>query len=126
MIRKIKVFILSVLASFPISVFAQAGSILPGSTFGNVTLPDRIAGQPATLAGTITGLILIVLQIVGLIAVAMIIYGGFRYVSSGGDEKVTESAKKTITNAVIGLVIVILSYVIVTIVTNLAFSRTGA
>ncbi len=54
-----------------------------------------------------------ILQIVGVIAVAMIVYGGIQYMISGGEEKKLESAKKTITYAVVGLVVVILAGAII-------------
>ena len=43
----------------------------------------------------------------------MIIYGGFRYITSGGDSGKVTGAKNTIIYAVIGLVIVVLAQVIV-------------
>ncbi len=43
----------------------------------------------------------------------MIVYGGFRYVTSGGDSSKVGDAKKTILYALIGLVIVALAQVIV-------------
>lgn len=54
-----------------------------------------------------------VLGATGSFAVIMIVIGGFRYVSSAGNEDLAEAAKETITKAVIGLVIVLLAYVIV-------------
>jgi hypothetical protein len=43
----------------------------------------------------------------------MIIYGGFRYVTSGGNDASVSGAKNTIIYALIGLVIVALAQVIV-------------
>ena len=43
-----------------------------------------------------------------------------------GDSEALESAKKTITNAIIGLVIVILWYIIIAVAVNALFGRTGA
>jgi len=54
-----------------------------------------------------------ILVIVGAIAVVFIIIGGFRYITSAGNDKFVEDAKSTITYAIIGLVIVLLAYVIV-------------
>ena len=48
----------------------------------------------------------------GLVAFAYLIIGGFKYLTSSGDEDAMEMAKKTITYAVIGLLIVILSWLI--------------
>ena len=51
--------------------------------------------------------------IVGVVSVIMIIYGGFRYITSGGDSNGVTAAKNTILYAIIGLVIVALSQLIV-------------
>ena len=51
--------------------------------------------------------------IVGFIAVVMIIYGGVKYITSGGDSNNISGAKNTIVYAIIGLVIVALAQVIV-------------
>lgn len=46
----------------------------------------------------------LVSALVGIVAVAMIIYGGIEFSSSGGDPQRVASAKKHITNAIIALV----------------------
>lgn len=51
--------------------------------------------------------------IVGIVAVIMIIIGGFRYVTSGGNDTSVTSAKNTILYAIIGLVVVALAQVLV-------------
>lgn len=56
--------------------------------------------------------------IVGVVAVIMIIYGGFRYITSGGDSGNVGTAKNTILYAVVGLIIVALAQVIVQFVLN--------
>ena len=55
----------------------------------------------------------IISAIVGVIAVVMIIIGGFRYITSGGQPDKVTSAKNTILYGLIGLVIVALAQVIV-------------
>ncbi len=60
----------------------------------------------------------VLLPIAALISMAFIIYGGFQYITSRGDEELAASGKKTLTNAIIGLAIVILSYVMVAVVVN--------
>ncbi len=54
--------------------------------------------------------------IVGAVSVIMIIYGGFRYITSGGDSNGVTAAKNTILYAIIGLIIVALAQVIVNFV----------
>jgi cytochrome bd-type quinol oxidase subunit 2 len=60
--------------------------------------------------------------IVGVVAVIMIIYGGFRYITSGGDSGNITSAKNTILYAIVGLVIVALAQFIVKFVLSKATS----
>lgn len=50
----------------------------------------------------------------GPLAVLLIAIGGLRYVTSHGDQTQMEEAKKTITWAVIGLIVIIISWAIVT------------
>jgi hypothetical protein len=56
--------------------------------------------------------------VVGAVSVIMIIVAGLRYVTANGDAKATESAKNTILYAVIGIVVAVASYAIVTFVTG--------
>jgi hypothetical protein len=53
------------------------------------------------------------LTFAGVVALFMIIYSGFRFVTSGGDPKGVENAKKTLTWAIIGLILILLSFGII-------------
>ena len=73
----------------------------------------RGEGQPDTLIGdggvlsTITNVLLFV---VGALAVIMIIFGGIRYVTSGGNSSAVTAAKNTILYAIVGLIIAFLAF----------------
>ncbi|EKD93733.1 MAG: hypothetical protein ACD_28C00071G0004 [uncultured bacterium] len=54
-----------------------------------------------------------VLSFLGLAGVVVIIYGGFLYVTAGGEEEQANKGKKSVTYAVIGIIIVLGSYAIV-------------
>lgn len=58
--------------------------------------------------------------IVGVVSILMIIYGGFRYITSGGDSGKVGNAKNTLIYAIVGLVIVALAQLIVHFVLNQA------
>ena len=78
-------------------------------------------GMPADLigpTGVFTQITNTVLYAVGIISVIMLIYGGLRYVISGGDSKKVTDAKNTILYAIIGLIISILAFAIVNFVIN--------
>lgn len=62
--------------------------------------------------------------VVGIIAVIMIVYGGFRYITSGGDSAKVTSARNTILYALIGLVIVAIAQFIVKFVLSKATNAT--
>lgn len=70
----------------------------------------------------VTKIVNIFSVIVGIVAVIMIIYGGFRYITSGGDSGNIGSAKNTIVYAVIGLVIVALAQFLVKFVLDTVIS----
>jgi len=70
------------------------------------------------ISNLITTVVNILSLVVGIGAVIMIMVGGFKYVTSGGDSSKTGSAKSTIVYALIGLVIVALAQVIVKFVVN--------
>jgi amino acid transporter len=53
------------------------------------------------------------------VAVIFLIIGGFRYITAGGNEESVEKGKSSVINALIGIVIIVLSYVIVNVVANL-------
>ena len=56
--------------------------------------------------------------IVGIIAVIMIIWGGFRYITFGGDSGKVGNAKNSLIYAIVGLIIVALVQLIVRFVLN--------
>lgn len=60
----------------------------------------------------------ILLIAAGIVAVIMIIIGGFRYVTSNGDANAATAARNTIMYAVVGLIIAGLAFVIVNFVVS--------
>ena len=79
--------------------------------------PAGLPNQP-TASTFILNIINVALAVAGLIAVLFLIIGGFRYITSAGNEETSEAAKKIITNAIIGIVVIILSFVIVRVISN--------
>ncbi len=63
--------------------------------------------------------------IVGAISIIMIIYGGFRYITSGGDSSKVGNAKNTLIYAIVGLIIVALAQLIVRFVLTQAGDATN-
>ncbi len=65
---------------------------------------------------TVQNIVNILTIVAGGIAVIMVVVGGVRYVVSVGDQNAVQGAKNTILYAVIGLIIVVLAYTIVSFV----------
>lgn len=89
-----------------------------GSMFGNSGLV-----RSQSLSELIVYVIRIMLLFAGLVAVLFVIIGGYFYITAQGDTEQAEKGKNTLVNAIIGIVVVILSYVIVNVVSNLVGSN---
>src|SRR5690606_7062620 len=107
----------------PVAAAGVVNAQIQGSLCQGVNLGD--AGGQGTCdenaTGTdVNGIVDLIVDtfswIVGIISVIMIIYGGLRYITSGGDSSKVTSAKNTIVYAIIGLVIVALAQFIVNFV----------
>lgn len=83
----------------------------------DIQSPTAAKGGIAGFIWTIVfNIIEFMMQLVGYIAVGFIIAGGFKYMTSAGAPDAAARARKTITNAVIGLVIAVFSIAIVNVV----------
>jgi hypothetical protein len=142
MLKKIKSYIVVAVMGLglgmPVAVPAFAGVVSAADTIqsGLCTGANAASGASNTCSPTNSdanaGLRHIAQQvtnwfsiIVGAIAIIMIIYGGFRYITSGGDSGKVGSAKNTLIYAIIGLIIVALAQLIVRFVLTQANSTTS-
>ncbi len=76
---------------------------------------------PATLQsleGIIQNILELALSLGGLAAFVMLIVGGFKYLASGGDPKQAESARSTITMAIVGLLVAIGAWLILNFISD--------
>ena len=96
------------------SAYAQSAAFFDNPQTGAA---PNVAAQ-GTLGQNITNIINFFLGLLGLISVAFLIYAGVLMVTAGGNEEQIGKARKVITYAVIGIVIILLSYTIVTFVTS--------
>ena len=90
------------------------------NSISECNLAENHAGS-TNLMETLNTIISVVVGVLGLLAVAMIIYGGFMYTTSAGDASKIKKAKDTITYGVIGLVIALLAFAIVNFVLKSVF-----
>lgn len=83
---------------------------------GTSKSPVCASTNDAAVNKLVQTLINTLLYILGTIAVIMIIVGGIRYTTSGGDASGIKSAKDTVLYSVIGLVVAMLAWAIVNFV----------
>ena len=78
-----------------------------------VNIPGLPPNTAVDLSMYVVGLYDFLLSVVGIVAVLMLIIGGMRYITSAGNQAAVSDAKDIITNALAGLLLAILSWVIV-------------
>lgn len=83
-------------------------------------------GQDKDLKGIIAQIINIVLGFLGIIAVVIVLAGGFKWMTAGGNEDKVGEARKMIVQGVIGLVIVFAAWGIASFVVSQLATATGA
>lgn len=74
---------------------------------------DNIGGTSGTIEDLVKKVLDWLIGLGALVCVVMIIVGGYGYMTAGGDEQKVKSAQKTLTNAIIGLVICFIAVMIV-------------
>jgi energy-converting hydrogenase Eha subunit B len=133
MIKKLKLTIASLLmmvsmgapALVPAVAYADSNNITQNVCNGSTAAAegaDKGTGASCNVQGSDTNdnvkklaskIVNLFSVIVGAVAIIMIIYGGFRYITSGGDSGRVGNAKNTLIYAIIGLIIVALAQFIV-------------
>ncbi len=98
----------------------SSGTAVSGDTFASS------AGLSAgDLPTTIASLIRVVLGVLGIIAVVIILIGGFKWMTSGGNDEKVKSARKVMTSGIIGLVIVLSAFAIAQFVLSSVVTATS-
>lgn len=55
----------------------------------------------------------------GVAALFLIIYSGIKYIRSGGEQEQIKSARETLTYALVGLVVILLSFFIINVISDI-------
>ena len=116
-----------------ISIAIMTCAIFGASVLSTTSLPGSASAQVSEGINTATtsemkgksidgkdGLIKTVVNVllwaVGILSVIMIIFSGFRYITSSGDASKTKSAQSTLIYSVVGLIVAIMAWAIVNMV----------
>ena len=107
-------------AIFAVMFMAVAAFALPAMAQPDLGLNYAtnlgLATQNGDVRDTAVDIVKYLMTFLGIIAVVIILIGGFRWMTAGGNEDKIASAKKTITAGAIGLVVILAAFAIVTFV----------
>ena len=109
-------------ASFVVPSVALAADSLTSNQLGVNAVGSSISLGSGDIRQTAARIINVALGFLGIIAVVVVLLGGFKYLISGGNETKTQEAQKLIVSGIIGLAIIlsawaITSYVISNLIT---------
>lgn len=124
-LKKYSIAALTLLASsfFAPTVLAQAGMDKLKDVAGAAGVPG--SASDASLASIVGVLIKQVLSMVGIILVILVIYGGLMWMMAGGNDEKVSKAKKVLSNATIGIIIIFGAYAITAFVLEKVLLATG-
>jgi hypothetical protein len=106
----------------PAIVFAQADL-----NSGLDTLKNETGMGGTELVPMIGGIINVIMGLLGVVAVLVILYGGFMWMTAAGNEEKVGKAKKLIIAGIIGLVVIFAAFAIATfVISNLGTASGGA
>ncbi len=110
----------------PLAVLAQDASGAPSLSAGVKKFGAAAFGteEPANLYVIIANIINILLGLLGIVFVILMIFGGYVWMTAMGAEDKIKKAKGIITQAVIGIVIVVMAYGISIFVLNAIYDAT--
>jgi type IV secretory pathway VirB2 component (pilin) len=96
-------------------------------TFGLNPVGNQVKGKLGNqdLRETAANLINVLLGILGLIAVVIVLAGGFKWMTAGGNDEKVGEARKMIFSGVIGLAIILSAWAISLFVINQLSTATG-
>lgn len=119
---KINLFLTTLISlvfyNWPIKLIAQIPS---ESNWGFDNLNTVNLGTNVPIVQTVGNVINILLGFLGVLAVVAIVIGGFKVMTSGGNEEQTAGGKKVMAAGLIGLVIIFVAYALAYfIITQLA------
>ncbi len=120
------VFVISLALAVSSPVLAQgdANSLFWANTQGNVEGALGLGNSdPREI---VAGIINVILGFLGIIAVVIILLGGFKWMTGGGNEDKITEAKGLLTAGFIGLIIILASWGLATWILNLLYTQTNA
>lgn len=83
------------------------------SSLANTATPNIAGGG---IGNIVSEVIKLLFPLFGLVLLAMLIAGGYQYMTSAGDPKATSKASSTITYAIVGFIVIFGAYYVVKLI----------
>lgn len=115
---------LLILPLFALNVQAQDNPVTNGIDFVDTELGGTLGSNNVDPRQIIANIINIALGFLGIIAVVIVLIGGFKWMTAAGNEDKVEEAKKILGAGVIGLVIILSAWALTTYVINIIYNTT--
>lgn len=108
----------TILSAFALAfvVFMVGESVMAQNLINPEDNPSAVSsatGGQGSFREIVLVIVNFILGFLGLVAVLFVIYGGFLYVTSAGNNEKVDQGKKIITYAVVGIVIILISFALI-------------
>lgn len=107
------------------SVFAQIDYSVSSPDLG-IEYPEYAGMSNVDVRITIARIIRVAMGLIGIVLVLIVLYGGFLWMTAGGNDDKISEAKKWIYSGVVGLAIILSAYAIATFVINNLIKATAS
>lgn len=109
---------LTVFLLFLSLLFIAVTPVYAAQPWGNC-LYDGDVAQISCLVPLFSNVVRAALQLAGVVLFILFVYAGFNFLLSGGDPKRLQQARSTLTYAIIGLVVIVVSYLIIQLISTI-------
>lgn len=114
-------FLLTLGGLFMLAPASVSASVLPDSSIcsqasGSAVCQDKTSSKSNPITGLIGKITELIAVVAGIVAVIMIIISGFRFVVSGGESNAVAGARKSLTFAIVGAVVIALASTIISFI----------
>lgn len=116
------VFALALAVTVPLAANATTGTL--GITELGLSYAEKTGLGNTDIRTTIAAIIRVAMGLLGIVAVVIVLIGGFKWMTAGGNDDQVGEAKKWIFSGVIGLAIILSAYALATFVINQLYSAT--
>lgn len=93
-------------------IVATSTILVPAMTLAQLKEPDNIPAQWKTLPNIIENIFEIVISVAGIVFIILFLVGAVQYLASAGNEDNAKKAGKLMLDAVIGVVLILISWAV--------------